>query len=58
MTKREKDWTEIYIKIKNTFCERCEIKKCDKNRRMFCAEQFLYITENYEITERFNNGKE
>jgi hypothetical protein len=48
------DWTEAYNHIRRRFCERCEAK-CSSERRTFCVEQFLYIAENWEITNDYHH---
>lgn len=44
------NWIEVFSFIKKTFCERCEINHCSNERYLFCIEQFLYIVENWEIS--------
>lgn len=41
-------WIDAYLFIKNRFCQRCEFT-CNHERKLLCIEQFLYITENWEI---------
>jgi hypothetical protein len=43
------DWTEAYNHIRRVFCMRCEAT-CNPDRKAFCVEQFLYIVENWELS--------
>jgi hypothetical protein len=51
------NWTEKYLYVRNTFCERCDCR-CNEKRKIFCIEQFLYIVEMWEISNDSDNGSE
>ena len=48
------DWTAAYNHIRNVFCRHCETE-CTEKHRAFCVEQFLYIVENWEISNDNHN---
>lgn len=47
-----REWPEVYCHIRDTLCGRCEFK-CTETRRIFCIEQFLYITSHWEIENNY-----
>jgi hypothetical protein len=42
-------WMEVYLRIRREFCGRCEAD-CTAYRKAFCIEQFLWITEMWEVS--------
>jgi len=52
------DWIEAYTVIKKIFCDKCN-KECNKDKKLLCIEQFLYIVGNWELAfyERQKNEK-
>jgi hypothetical protein len=47
------EWVDKYLQVKTIFCNRCEAE-CNKKRKLFCIEQFLYIVELWELSNDNN----
>lgn len=45
-------WTEVYLKVRDYFCNNCH-KKCTELNRQLCAEQNLWIVQHWEIEQEF-----
>jgi len=43
------EWIDVYIDVRDKFCGRCDAN-CTPERKLYCIEQFLYITEMWELS--------
>ncbi len=42
-------WPDVYLFIRDSFCDNCE-GECNVDKYLFCIDQFLYVTELWEIS--------